>query len=139
MTFATTAAPPQLPPRVAVIGGGVAGLSAAQSLLRNSVAVTVIDMGGRGPGGRVASRQLELPAPLGPASFDHGAQFFTARSPDFRQQVADWQAAGIVQEWRGRHGLLTGKPGAGLWLRLGGPVSGVRLPSGSNQSIEVYA
>lgn len=93
-------APPAPPPRCAVIGGGVAGLSAAHSLVQHDVAATVFDMGVRGAGGRVASRQFEA------LSFDTGAQFFTARSPDFRKQLEEWQASGVVQEWRGRHGRI---------------------------------
>jgi hypothetical protein len=91
---------------VAIIGGGTAGLSAASALLRHDIAATVFDMGGRGVGGRLSSRELE-PAGLGPLSFDHGTQFFTASSQEFQQQVEEWQAAGVVQEWKGRHARIT--------------------------------
>jgi predicted NAD/FAD-dependent oxidoreductase len=33
---------------------------------------------------------------------DHGAQYFTARDPGFRAEVARWQAAGVAG--RGRRG-----------------------------------
>ncbi len=35
----------------------------------------------------------------GDASFDHGAQYFTARDPGFREQVGRWQLAGCASPW----------------------------------------
>ena len=35
----------------------------------------------------------------GDASFDHGAQYFTARDPGFREQVRRWQQAGCAAPW----------------------------------------
>lgn len=55
---------------------------------------------------RVASRQLEQQGQQ--LSFDHGAQQVTAISADFKAQLAEWQAAGVVAEWRGRHGAIEG-------------------------------
>lgn len=57
---------------VLIIGAGLAGLSAANELKRAGHNVLIIDKG-RGIGGRLAGRRI------GDASFDHGAQFFTAR------------------------------------------------------------
>lgn len=85
--------------RVLVIGAGVAGLSAARRLVERGVDrrdVRIVDKG-RGVGGRMASRRIETPA--GTARFDHGAQFFTTRSPAFAQTVADAVTAGAVVEW----------------------------------------
>ena len=94
------------PPRVAVIGGGIAGNAAALALVaKQRVHCTVFDMG-RAAGGRVASRQSEH-AGL-PLSFDHGAQHITAVGPDFKRQLAEWQAAGVLAEWQGRHGEIRG-------------------------------
>ena len=61
---------------VLVIGAGMAGLIAAAELQRAGRRVLVLDKG-RGVGGRLASRRI------GEASFDHGAQFITARTPRF--------------------------------------------------------
>jgi predicted NAD/FAD-dependent oxidoreductase len=36
---------------------------------------------------------------LGDASFDHGAQYFTVRSPGFRALVAQWEALGLAARW----------------------------------------
>lgn len=40
-----------------------------------------------------------LPTPLGEASFDHGAQYFTARDQAFAVCVAAWAAAGHFGRW----------------------------------------
>lgn len=81
---------------ILVIGGGMAGLSAATALAETGARVIVLDKG-RGPGGRMATRRAEVAgASLG---FDHGAQYFTARDPAFRAAVADWEAAGVAARW----------------------------------------
>jgi len=83
------------PPRVAVIGAGVAGLTCARTLADHGVPVMVLDKGRR-PGGRLSTREH------GPRRFDHGAQFFTARDPRFRRMVEGWQEEGVVAEWSPR-------------------------------------
>jgi renalase len=77
---------------VIVIGAGVSGLLAAETLRDRGLRVVVLDKG-RGVGGRLATRRTH------PDVFDHGAQFFTARDPQFRLRVEAWQAAGIVRPW----------------------------------------
>jgi Predicted NAD/FAD-dependent oxidoreductase len=52
---------------------------------------------GRGPGGRMAARRVEIAGET--VSFDHGAQYFTARDPAFRAVVAGWEPAGVVARW----------------------------------------
>ncbi|MFN9945496.1 MAG: FAD-dependent oxidoreductase [Planctomycetota bacterium] len=64
------------PRSVAVVGGGIAGLAAARALQHAGVRATVFDKG-RSAGGRAATRRRE------PHQFDHGAQFFTVRTPGF--------------------------------------------------------
>ncbi len=83
------------PLRVAVIGGGVAGLTAARTLADAGHDALVFDKG-RGPGGRISTRRAE------PFAFDHGAQYFTARDARFRRWVEAWMEAGVVQRWTGR-------------------------------------
>jgi predicted NAD/FAD-dependent oxidoreductase len=78
--------------RVIVVGAGLSGLMAAQSLTRSGHDVTVFDKG-RGVGGRLATRRI------GDATLDHGAQFFTVRSEEFASHVNEWLAAGVVHEW----------------------------------------
>jgi predicted NAD/FAD-dependent oxidoreductase len=78
--------------RVVIIGAGVAGLMAAQSLVENGHDVVVVDKG-RSPGGRLATRRID------DATLDHGAQFFTVRDPLFKAHVEKWIASGVVTEW----------------------------------------
>ncbi|HEX8447048.1 MAG TPA: NAD(P)-binding protein [Sphingomonas sp.] len=82
--------------RVAIIGAGMAGLACAERLRAGGHAVVAYDKG-RGPGGRMATRRMATAA--GEIAFDHGAQYFTARDPDFIARVAQWHAAGVVARW----------------------------------------
>jgi len=77
---------------VIIVGGGIAGLSAARELAAAGRSVLVLDKG-RGLGGRMATRRL------GSAVCDHGAQFFTVRGRAFGGIVAEAHAAGSVVEW----------------------------------------
>lgn len=79
-----------------IIGGGMAGLSAATALATTGKRIIVLDKG-RGPGGRMAARRVEISGKQ--VSFDHGAQYFTARDPAFRETVAAWEAAGVAARW----------------------------------------
>ena len=81
--------------RCLVIGAGIAGLSAARRLHEGGFTVTVLDKG-RVAGGRMSTRHsADWVA-------DHGAQYFTARDPDFRVEVARWQQAGAAALWTPR-------------------------------------
>lgn len=74
-------------PRVLIVGGGVAGLACARTLVDHAVEVTVLDKGRR-PGGRASTRET----PEGP--FDHGAQFFTAHGPHLQRHADAWRQRG---------------------------------------------
>ena len=74
------------------MGAGLAGLSAARRLAGAGHAVAVLEEAPF-PGGRMATRRL------GRATVDAGAQFFTARSPEFRAAVERWLAHGLAYEW----------------------------------------
>lgn len=78
--------------RVVVIGAGLAGLVAARELVAAGADVTVLERG-RSPGGRLATRRI------GDATFDHGAQFFTVRTPAFAATVERWVDAGLAGIW----------------------------------------
>lgn len=77
---------------VIIIGAGIAGLSAAQRLAAANFPVLVLDKG-RGVGGRMATRRT------GEATFDHGAQYFSAKTPDFQRIVIEASRRGAVREW----------------------------------------
>lgn len=84
-------------PPVIIIGAGLAGLVAANALVSAGRSVLVLDKG-RSAGGRLATRRM--PGLDGrTARLDHGAQFFTVRSPDFADLVHEWRRAGVVREW----------------------------------------
>lgn len=87
------------PQTIAVIGAGLAGLSCAQALLQAGHTVHVFDKA-RGPSGRMSTRRAE--DDNGPWQCDHGAQYFTARDPAFRAEVARWQKAGVAALWDAR-------------------------------------
>jgi hypothetical protein len=82
---------------VLIVGAGIAGLTAAKHLRAAGRNVLVLEKS-RGLGGRAATRRWDgMPV-------DHGAQFFTARSPAFKEQVQDWLDRGVCFEWaRGLH------------------------------------
>lgn len=91
-----------------VVGAGITGLLAARRLQQEGMEVVVLDKGRR-PGGRLATRTLRHET-LGDGLCDHGAQFFTVRSPAFRDVVDEWIEEGVVQEWcRGFANQVTGK------------------------------
>lgn len=78
------------------MGGGVSGLVCARTLQRAGIEVRVFDKARR-PGGRISTRRID-----DDATFDHGAQYFTARDPAFVAEVAGWEQAGVVGSWSPR-------------------------------------
>ncbi len=108
-------------PTVAIIGGGIAGLSCAQHL-QSKYDATVFDTGRLRPGGRCSSR-FPKDAPknkksnqdsiLSRYTIDHAAQILTVpqigsgkkgkRDKDpfgmFRTQLSDWEEVGLVQRF----------------------------------------
>ena len=83
----------------AIIGAGISGLACGNALAAAGHQVSLFDKG-RGPGGRMSTRRVDTPA--GQAHFDHGAQFFTERDPDFQKAVSALEAQGAVGLWRGQ-------------------------------------
>ena len=77
--------------RVAVIGSGLSGLITG-NLLKNIADVTLFEKS-RYPGGRISTRN-EISY-----SFDHGAQFFTARTVEFKEFITPLIFRRIIQVW----------------------------------------
>ena len=73
---------------VAVIGAGLAGCTAARHL--SEIAKVKVFEKSKRPGGRIATRFLCQ------HQIDHGAQFFTARSPEFKDFLTPLVDAGCV-------------------------------------------
>ena len=92
-------------PRVAVVGGGIAGSFAAMVLRSRGALPTVFDTGRRGAGGRLA----------GGRHADSGAQFLLSSEGQSGTQLHEvmkmLSKGGIVQPWTGRFGLLGGHGG----------------------------
>jgi predicted NAD/FAD-dependent oxidoreductase len=95
---------------VAVIGGGVAGLSCAKALAGSgNFLPTVFDTGRLRPGGRCASRlpddrpkdAQDSYSILSQTVIDHAAQILTVPPGylEFRKQVEEWEEAGIVKKF----------------------------------------
>jgi renalase len=105
-------------PHLAVIGAGLAGLSCAAALQQAGLKVTVCEKS-RGVAGRMSTRRGE------DWQCDHGAQYFTARHPDFRAEVERWARAGVAGTWAPRLQVLGGSlervPDAALLRFVGIP------------------
>ncbi|KAI2488623.1 hypothetical protein MHU86_25677 [Fragilaria crotonensis] len=107
---------------VAVIGGGIAGLSCANALVSSGCFIpTVFDTGRLRPGGRCASR-LPDDRPkdddnkdfriLGSTIIDHAAQILTVLPgySEFRTQVEEWERRGIVKKFEAGSVCSIGNP-----------------------------
>lgn len=76
--------------KVAIVGAGISGIAVARQL--NEIANVTVFEKSRGLGGRMAARRA------GDFAFDHGAQFFTARSDEFKTLLGEFSGS-VVQEW----------------------------------------
>ena len=71
----------------------MAGLSAANELVKNGHELVVLDKG-RGVGGRMSTRTINE------AKADHGAQYFSVKTPEFQELISELQSENIVTEWK---------------------------------------
>ena len=85
---------------VAVIGAGLAGCTVAHHL--SEIATIKLFEKSKSPGGRIATR-LSCEH-----QFDHGAQFFTAKSSGFKDFLTPLVDAGCVARWDGRFAEFDG-------------------------------
>lgn len=87
--------------KIAVLGGGLSGLSLTNEL-DGIFDITVFEKSS-GVGGRLATRTAY------PFDFDHGAQFFTARTDAFKEFLAPFIDRGIVASWHPK--IISLEPG----------------------------
>ena len=80
--------------KIAIIGAGISGLTTAINLDKNSD-ITLFEKS-RGAGGRICTRYTDS------YNFDHGAQFFTARSPEFKEFLKPLIKLGVIDNWKAR-------------------------------------
>lgn len=95
---------------IAIIGAGIAGITLARDL--SALADITLFEKSRGLGGRMANRRREG------FSFDHGAQYFTARSPALKATAKQAVAQGHAGIW----------PKAVHTLKADGLVTDTRAP-----------
>jgi renalase len=80
--------------KIAIIGAGLTGSILAKKLAKNNQ-VTIFDKS-RGLGGRMSTRRTAK------FQFDHGAQYFTAKTPEFQDFVNELIKEEIVAQWQGK-------------------------------------
>ena len=85
---------------IAIIGAGLSGLSAAH-LLKDFADIILFEKA-RGVSGRMSTRRA------GPYFFDHGAQYFTARTQPFKDFIQPLLKQGIIQQWNARYAKFQG-------------------------------
>lgn len=80
--------------KIAIIGAGLSGLTLAHGLA-SKADITVFEKS-KGVGGRLSTRYTDS------YQFDHGAQYFTARSKAFQAFLQPFIEQGVVQEWQAK-------------------------------------
>lgn len=108
------------PPRVAVVGAGMAGATCARQLADAGCDVAVFDKA-RGVGGRMATRRVDgvaLGAQTVQARLDHGALGFTARGADFQAFLAQACRDQLAARWDPRvaPGSCAPLDAPGMWV-----------------------
>ncbi|MDA1012535.1 MAG: FAD-dependent oxidoreductase [Proteobacteria bacterium] len=86
--------------KMAIIGSGLSGLTLAH-LLKDRFEITLFEKA-RSPGGRLATRRTD------PYAFDHGAQYFTARTDAFHEFIQPLIDRGLIKKWAARHARFEG-------------------------------
>lgn len=83
--------------RVAILGSGVSGSTAARSLAEKGIQVTVFEAG-YGIGGRSSTRITRDEYRY---QFDHGAQYISPKTDLFKKALTQWETDGWVSKWSG--------------------------------------
>lgn len=83
---------------VIIIGSGITGLSAGNSLLNSGKSILILDKG-KAAGGRTASRRIESPSNKSFDTVDYGAPGFEVFTPVFQNLVTDFLSKGLLKSW----------------------------------------
>lgn len=99
------------PSTVGVVGGGIAGVSAARTLAQAGLQVVLHE------------REAQLGGRLGKVdvagyAVGTGCSYIKAKTPEFTRQLEEWSAAGLVAEWRDARPHLITAPAT--WAPLEG-------------------
>jgi renalase len=92
----------EMPRRIAIVGAGMAGLSCASRLRQRGHEVVILEKS-RGVSGRISTRTLAHGA------CDHGAQYITATSSDFQEELNRWKEKGLIELWQPRIRVIGGE------------------------------
>ena len=85
-----------------VIGSGISGATIA-NLLNKKFQVNLFDKG-RGPGGRASFKRIK-----GQIGFDHGTQYFSPKTIEFKKFANRLIKIKILKKWSGNHIFLNSK------------------------------
>jgi len=85
-----------------VIGSGISGATIA-NLLNKKFQVNLYDKG-RGPGGRASFKRIK-----GQIGFDHGTQYFSPKTIEFKKFVNRLIKIKVLKKWSGNHIFLNSK------------------------------
>ena len=85
-----------------VIGSGISGATIA-NLLNKKFQVSLFDKG-RGPGGRASFKRIK-----GQIGFDHGTQYFSPKTIEFKKFTNRLIKIKILKKWSGNHIFLNSK------------------------------
>lgn len=105
------------PNPIVIIGGGISGVMAARTLLEAGEENVLLLDKGRSLGGRMITREIAG------ARMDHGAQFFTVHSKEFKQLTDQWLLQGWIKELSEDPNVYWGVDGMNALIRhLADPV-----------------
>ena len=79
-----------------VVGSGIAGSTIA-NLLAKKYSLEIFDKA-RGPGGRASNKRYK-----NDLSFDHGLQYFSPKSKEFKKFILNLKKNKILKDWSGNH------------------------------------
>ena len=79
-----------------IVGSGISGSTIA-NLLSKKYSVEIFDKA-RGPGGRASNRRYQ-----DNLSFDHGLQYLSPKSNEFKKFILDLKKKNVLKEWPGKH------------------------------------